>query len=563
MSELAHIPLNQLVRGDNPRRRFDPHKMAELEDGIRAAGQVLQSITVRRLSDGMFQIIAGERRSRAARSVLGDDYAIPANILDATDDEAAVMAMIENTHRESMSPVEEAERAARLLNEFKGDKEETAKRLGWKVPHLESRLGLMNATEAVREALLEQTITLGHAEVIAAAPKSKQDTILKGVLEAPTRPTVAELKMMLAQVARPLDKACFDTTDCQQCPQNSSRQAQMFSESIGAGSCTGPECYTAKTETALKAKRESLLENFQRVEIVRPGDNFRVISLKVEGPEGVGEEQSKACQQCSNYGAAIATSPDKMGRVYEGMCFDTACNSRMVAKQMRAAAGPAQGTQTAQTGNSKTASPQKGKVDKANTKSANSTLSSAVIEFRKKLWRKAYAAEMVATPERSLVTLLALAATRNAGKIDAGSVKQAIVQAIPQQTDESALGSNMADVAAALAGQSRERLAALVIQLAGAASTDLEIHQVEQMLTNFGVDLKAHFEVNAEYLALLTKTEIEAVAKEIGLDKPHGDKFKSLFSQKKDELIKALLQTQGFNFRIVPRALQLGTPERA
>jgi ParB family transcriptional regulator, chromosome partitioning protein len=560
MSELAHIPLTDLVTGGNPRRRFSPKEMAELEQGVKAAGVILQPITVRRCGDGLFQIVAGERRFRAARSVLGEDYKMPAHILQLDDQAAAAAAVIENTHRADMSPVEEAEAAARLLAELAGDKPETARRLGWSPVMLEHRLALMNATEAVREALLDEKILLGHAELIAAAEKSKQDKILTGVLAAPTRPTVAQLKEMLAQIARPLDKACFDVAQCHACAQNSTRQAGMFAESIGAGSCTGPECFAKKTDEALNAKRTSLVETWARVEIVRPGDNYTVMKLKVEGDGGVGEEQGKVCHQCKNFGAAISAAPDKMGRVFEDMCFDSPCNTRMVARQLRAQAEEAAKGQPAAAGKGES----KSSASKPKAKRAvAATLSSAVVEFRKKLWRQAFETEVVVTPDRALITLLALAATHNGGRISQSKTRSVVEARLSTNGSVTVEGLDMGEIARKLVGTPKDNLAAAVLQLAGTAAEDLEIREVEGMLNAFGVDLARYFEVDEVYLKLLTKTEIQAVAEEIGLGKAYGEKFNALFGQKKDDLIKALLSVKGFNFAVVPAALRCGAPEKA
>jgi len=164
------LKLSQIVSGPNHRQYFDPQAMKELEEGLKAAGGVTQPIQVRPHPerDGVFEIMAGERRWRAARSVYGDDYDMPVVIREATDAEARALGIIENHFRDDTSDIEQAEGAASLLSYNKGDKHETALQLGWNVDTLERRLLLLNCVPAVRIALNERRIKLGHAELLEA-----------------------------------------------------------------------------------------------------------------------------------------------------------------------------------------------------------------------------------------------------------------------------------------------------------------------------------------------------------------------------------------------------------
>ena len=125
------LPIRRIVQGKNPREYFDPDEMAELEEGIRAVG-VLEPIVVRPVpGTDLYEIIAGERRWRAAKNVFGDDYDMPVVIKDASDETAEAMSVIENYHRAAMSPAEEAHAAQRQLLRQRGDKEEAARLMGW------------------------------------------------------------------------------------------------------------------------------------------------------------------------------------------------------------------------------------------------------------------------------------------------------------------------------------------------------------------------------------------------------------------------------------------------
>jgi ParB family chromosome partitioning protein len=167
----ASIKVGNILPGRNPRGYFDPAEMTALEDSVKSKG-VLQAILVRPRDAGRYEIVAGERRWRAARKVFGDEYEIPALVRDLDDGEADEAALIENIQRADMSPTEEAEAAAKILGRCQGDRDEASRRLGWSRTTLDKRLALMNCSERVRRALSERRIQLGHAELLAAVSLS-------------------------------------------------------------------------------------------------------------------------------------------------------------------------------------------------------------------------------------------------------------------------------------------------------------------------------------------------------------------------------------------------------
>ena len=137
----ASIKVGNILPGRNPRGYFDPAEMTALEDSVKSKG-VLQAILVRPRDAGRYEIVAGERRWRAAKKVFGDEYEIPALVRDLDDGEADEAALIENIQRADMSPTEEAEAAAKILGRCQGDRDEASHRLGWSRTTLDKRLAL-------------------------------------------------------------------------------------------------------------------------------------------------------------------------------------------------------------------------------------------------------------------------------------------------------------------------------------------------------------------------------------------------------------------------------------
>ena len=153
LSGATRIAVSLIDTGKNPRTRFDETEMAELVASIRAQ-DLLQPILLRPVGE-RYQIVAGERRFRAFTTIngMGEGVSIPAMVKEMDDAQAERSALIENIERAQMTPVEEAESAARVVGYSQGNRDEAARTLGWERKFLDRRLGLMNAIPEVRAAL--------------------------------------------------------------------------------------------------------------------------------------------------------------------------------------------------------------------------------------------------------------------------------------------------------------------------------------------------------------------------------------------------------------------------
>lgn len=327
------LAVGKIQPGRNPRKYFDPADMAELTDSVRENG-VIQPILVRPLGCDEYELVAGERRLRAAKAAHGDDYEIPVTIREMSETEADRLGFIENIQRADMAPSEEAVAAARIVGQLKGDREEAARALGWSRSTLDKRLALMNCSAAVLDALNTRAILLGHAELLASLARDKQDKLLPVIISE--KKAVAELKKVIEAAACSLAAAIFDKADCAACPHNSSLQTEMFGEAIATGNCTNRGCYSQKTDAQLETVSNGLKDEYPVIRIVRAGDNLTRVQLVADGPTGVGVEQAKACHACENFGAAISGLPDSLGKIFRGQCFDTSCNTAKVAARLKA-----------------------------------------------------------------------------------------------------------------------------------------------------------------------------------------------------------------------------------
>jgi ParB family transcriptional regulator, chromosome partitioning protein len=174
----ASLLLADMVPGQyQPRTRMDEGALYELAESIKAQG-IMQPILVRQLKDGVnagkYEIIAGERRFRAAR-LAGLD-SVPVLVRDVPDESAAAMSLIENIQREDLNPLEEAQGLQRLVKEFGLTHEQAAQAVGRSRSAASNLLRLLNLSEPVQTMLMAGDLDMGHARALLALDRATQIT---------------------------------------------------------------------------------------------------------------------------------------------------------------------------------------------------------------------------------------------------------------------------------------------------------------------------------------------------------------------------------------------------
>ena len=196
---LRDVAVDELQPGRyQPRSQMAPEALAELADSIKAQG-VMQPILVRPLAAGGYEIIAGERRWRAAR--MAGLATVPALIRDIPDSEALAAALIENIQREDLSPLEEAAGIQRLVQEFGLTHQAIAETLGRSRASVTNLLRLLELAPPVRELLGEGRLDMGHARALLALPVQHQIELAR--LAASKGLTVREVERRVADLMKP------------------------------------------------------------------------------------------------------------------------------------------------------------------------------------------------------------------------------------------------------------------------------------------------------------------------------------------------------------------------
>ena len=166
--ELLHLPVESIHPNPRqPRRRFEPEASAGLAASIRHQG-ILQPVVVRRRAEGGFELVAGERRWRAARAA--GIPTLPALVRDADDRDSLLLGLVENVAREQLSPVEEARAYASLVDEFELSLGDVAERVGRSKSAVSNRLRLLELPEEVLWMLARGDLSEGHARAVLAVP---------------------------------------------------------------------------------------------------------------------------------------------------------------------------------------------------------------------------------------------------------------------------------------------------------------------------------------------------------------------------------------------------------
>ncbi len=202
-SEKLSLPISQVeCNADQPRKRFDDETLAELAESIKEHG-ILQPLTVRRLSSGYYQIIAGERRWRAAR--LAGLSEVPVIIIEADDRKATELALIENLQREDLDPLEEAEGYKKLMDGYHLTQEDVAARVGKSRSAVANALRLLGLCPDVRALVEAGKLSGGHARALlplgATLQKKAAQTVISGGLSV--RQTEALVKKLTAKPKTP------------------------------------------------------------------------------------------------------------------------------------------------------------------------------------------------------------------------------------------------------------------------------------------------------------------------------------------------------------------------
>ena len=202
--ELRHLPLDVIRPGRfQPRSVFDEEKLEELASSIRAQG-VVQPVVVRETAPGEYELIAGERRWRAAQKA--GLASIPAVVRDVADEATVAMSLIENIQREDLNPLEEATALRRLIDEFHMTHREAADAVGRSRAAVSNLLRLLELMQEVKDMVDGRLIEMGHARALLSLDAGLQLQAAREVVHR--KLSVRDTEALVRRLQRPSKKAC-------------------------------------------------------------------------------------------------------------------------------------------------------------------------------------------------------------------------------------------------------------------------------------------------------------------------------------------------------------------
>jgi ParB/RepB/Spo0J family partition protein len=499
-SRAATVRLSKIRPGDNPRRYFDPKKHDELVSSLLARG-MLQPILLRPAAgaDEIYDLVAGERRYRAALQAFGAEGEVPVTIREMTDQEAFEAAIDENDIRDDASETEQADAALRVLAACHGDRAEATRRLGWSRAKLDRRLALAELSETVKRALDERRIKVGHAELLAAVPGDKQDKALETILGSGL--DVARTRDLLMRVTQDLGSASFDKSACTTCPFNSASQRTLFETHIDDGHCTNPTCFALKTQAAemLWFEEQERAEKAARAAAPAPADQAD------EDIHADGE---------------LAPAP--------GFSTSSDNDHRSVA-----AAAPERESSSGGSGARKSSVTAK-------------SIAARTIDLREATWRTALARALASHPAHARTTILVAAMTGTLSQIKSETLRARASLLVDAAFPGLDFGAKIAAIRDLAEPQASTAFSAVGAAYARDVTT---FGNVADLAHAFGVDVRDIWQVDQPFLERFIKDELRFIAQECGLVAHMGEKsFARLLGSKKSDLIAGMLKPTGFDW---------------
>jgi len=229
-SVVAEVPVDQILRGRyQPRRTFSEESLQELAASIRAQG-LMQPVVVRPRAQGGYELIAGERRWRAAQ--LAGLERIPVVVKEVSDERASAMALIENIQREDLNPLEEAMALQRLRDEFELTQQQVADALGKSRVAVTNLLRLLNLAPAVRDMLEQGAIEMGHARALVTLDPTDQERLARDI--ADRQLSVRQAEALVRQIQAGGQRRARPVGDRSVRDPDTRRLEQELSERVGA-----------------------------------------------------------------------------------------------------------------------------------------------------------------------------------------------------------------------------------------------------------------------------------------------------------------------------------------
>jgi ParB/RepB/Spo0J family partition protein len=345
-SSFVHLRLYQIVSEGNVRKHFDEAKLQELAESIRENG-IIEPLIVRAEDDApdfendLFQLIAGERRLRAAK-IAGLDK-VPVRVMYIDKKQAAKLQLIENIQREDLNAIEEAQAYKTLLDKHDYTQEKLAAELGVSQAHVANRIRLLELPEDVQVNISREIISPSHGRVLAGF-KKLPERMLKIAVETiaekgvPVAETPKAVMKIIAEEGKPLfndynNKPEFNTSQCEKC------EYRVMGNRWGGFSeepyCVKPSCWEKKQQEVRRDRELALADRVQKAAQKGNGvvelDKFQYDQYEEFSDYKIDGMDLSECQECEHRKVAKKSYSDELTEA----CFQPSCFKKKQAAATR------------------------------------------------------------------------------------------------------------------------------------------------------------------------------------------------------------------------------------
>jgi len=536
----------------NSRQYIDPAALGELAENIRMNG-LIQPITVVPNGEGKYDLVMGERRLRAHEK-LGMEKIAAIVREGLTAERMKAIHLAENIQRESLPAIDEAEAFEEQLAEK--SIQDLAAMINRSEEYIRRRMKLLHLISEAREKVRTGAIGLSVAELLSCLPDDRQKTMLATVEEQ--RLNAVQLSNLLNhQNDRRLVNAVFDTQDCRNCPHNSAGQPDLFArEASGLGKCLYDPCWSRKELEKAKSLTKQIEEMGPRAVIAgKVKIGIDDLPPEIDQTQAVmhnkgelGEEGLRDCQSCKFLVVFVSAGGYPLR---QNICTNRPCYEERAArfrggnaeKKSGSTKGGAKAEKDPGLKNVSTASPVPKKMTPANAPQR-------VKDFKRNRYQEYLAAHLLETPENRLRLILLAMKDTSWGRnwTEDSTLKELNLACDGFESDPPKLYSKLKALNA-------EQLMTAAGRMALKALDKFSLPLIEEMVfTDLAATPEVLFKIDRTYLELLTKAEIEATAKEVGMTmflQNKGGSVSKLSTRPKKEFIDALLAC-GFTAQIMP-----------
>lgn len=534
----------------NPRTDYGTDDFSDIKESIRQKG-VFDPISIRKNMNNELELVFGHRRLSCVTQIINEESVkgtvdaiaiikkieyIPYNLENKTDQEIDEIKLEENIHHKAFNAVEEAISFKRYIDTYKVSSEVLSKKISKPLIYVEKRLALLNLSDNMQKAVISKKIQVGHGLILTDIKDDKKrqemfDSIVKENLSVQDAIDLIEQNSDVCD----LNSAVFSLDTCQGCKNNFGSQSMLVSEGVTLkNTCSNKSCFLKKNREFLTKKEEELKK--QGFNIIKDEDIKNFIVIDSEKQKKLGDKYNNQCMECKDFCVNVFQNKSLMG--IRGVCKNSECFSP---KKKKAKENPKVAALKVEVNDE----------DKAKTKQEQARLAKIgqkkrVCEYKKEVLQKISAEKTVCnTHQAKTLILYALAKSTD-------EVSDALAKELGYTKASDLQGLEIKKIL----NLSIDEIDRLINVFTKLWTKDLSDDSLKHYSDAVSVNIDTDYTIDKTFLEINLKDQLKEIAFEIGLDKHYFEMHEKKLPDKKEDLVKAFLET-GFNLNITPQIMKI------